>query len=189
MPFMKNAYACRRRIAKLWLAVSLLLSAVLPTSSKPVAAAPLDGTWRSQGYGYVFEFHGSAVQAFEVTETTCVRSFSAKRDTREVNGIEATFRGPDELVLFVESGGTTDRRLLQIESSSSFIRIDRILRKPEVCDHLTANTPIGNFDVFAQTWAEHYISFELKHSDWSKVVAETGPKLQPQRHHPSCSTF
>jgi hypothetical protein len=160
------------RFAWLLIAVPSLLFGV-------PGAVPPDGIWRSHGYGYVFEFHGSALQAFEVTETTCVKSFSAKKEAREVAGRAATFRGPDGLVLSLESGGTPDHRLVHIEGSVSFIRIDRLLRKPEVCDTLTANTPLGNFDVFAQTWAEHYISFELKHTDWNTVVAENRARITP----------
>ncbi|HET9130095.1 MAG TPA: hypothetical protein VFO86_04050, partial [Terriglobia bacterium] len=137
-----------------------------------LGAAPLDGIWRSQGYGYVFEIHGSTLQAYEVTETTCVKSFSAKRH-------DDTYKGPDGLVLSIESGTTPDHKLAQIQSSVSRIRIDRIPKKPDVCNHLTANTPLGNFDVFAQTWAEHYISFELKHADWNKAVAEKRATVTP----------
>jgi hypothetical protein len=166
-----------KRFAKLRIAALFLLVFLVGASKS--SAAPPDGIWQSQGYGYVFEFQNSALQAFAVTETTCVRSFSAKREARAIDGYEATFRGPDELRLSLESGGTPDHRLLHIDDSVSRIRIDRLPRKPAVCDHLTDNTPLGNFEVFAQTWAEHYISFELKHTDWNKVVAENRAKVTP----------
>ena len=159
MPFMKS-------FAALLIAIPILLV------GSP-AADPMDGIWRSQGYGYLFEIHGSTLQAFEVTESTCVKSFSAKRR-------EGTFRGPDGLVLSIEPGNAPDHKLAQIQSSISFIRMDRVPQKPDVCDHMTANTPHGNFDVFAQTWAEHYISFELKHADWNKVVTEKRAQVTPE---------
>jgi hypothetical protein len=171
---MNRSHAFPNRFGKFWTAALVVVFGIAVQSG----AAPLDGIWQSQGYGYVFEFQGSALHAFEVTETTCVRSFSAK-EAREVNGRDATFRGPDGLVLSIDSGITPDHRLLHIEGSASRIRIDRLSRKPEVCDRLTPNTPLGNFEVFAQTWSEHYISFELKHADWSKVVAENRAKITP----------
>jgi hypothetical protein len=164
--------------SKFLIAALLLLVALFGVAGKSVAA-PLDGIWQSQGYGYVFEFQGSALRAFEMTKATCVRSFSAKREGREFNGRDATFRGPEGLVLSIEAGITQDHRLAHIEGSASRIRIDRVSRMPEVCGRLTPNTPVGNFEVFAQTWAEHYISFELKHTDWSKVVAENRAKITP----------
>jgi len=144
-----------------------------------LSAATPDGVWRSQGYGYVFEFEGSKVRAFSVTDLTCVESFSAGKEARAASGIEATFRGPSGLVLSIRSGGSADHRTLHIDGSASDVRIDRVARKPATCDRPTADTPLGNFDVFAQTWAEHYISFDLKHVDWSQVVAENRAKITP----------
>jgi peptidase S41-like protein/tricorn protease-like protein len=46
-----------------------------------------------------------------------------------------------------------------------------------VCGHPTENTPAGNLEVFAQTWAEHYISFDLKKTDWGAVVAANRSKV------------
>lgn len=47
----------------------------------------------------------------------------------------------------------------------------RIEQKPAVCENPTPDTPLSNFDVFAQTWAEHYPFFAEKMADWSLVVA------------------
>jgi len=162
-----------KRSAGLLIAVSFFL----PTG-KSSTALP-EGIWRSQGYGYLIEFRGSSLQAYELTETTCVKSFSAKTESRAASGADVTYRGPEGLMFSIESGGSPDHRLAHVAGSVSRIRIDRVPRKPEVCDHPSANTTLGNFDVFAQTWAEHYISFELKHTDWSKVVAENRAKITP----------
>ena len=35
----------------------------------------LYGAWKSDGYGFVFVVKGDALQAYEVTETTCVSTF------------------------------------------------------------------------------------------------------------------
>ena len=60
---------------------------------------------------------------------------------------------------------------------ASDVRIDRLPRLPAVCDHPTTNTPENNFEVFARTWSENYISFDLKKSDWAKVVETNRPKV------------
>jgi hypothetical protein len=51
------------------------------------------------------------------------------------------------------------------------MRIDRVPALPEVCRTPTADTPQDNFEVFARTWAEHYILFDEKTTDWAAVVA------------------
>jgi hypothetical protein len=153
---------------------SLLAIAILCT---PILAESLDGVWRSEGYGYVFDIHGPVLKAFEVTTTTCVPGFTAQRQTVAVLGSEATFRSKDKGKFFVKAGGDNDRKLLHYDGALSNLRIDRLPRMPAVCDHPTANTPIDNFEVFTRTWAEHYISFDLKHTDWDKVVSTYRPKV------------
>jgi len=71
-----------------------------------------DGVWRSEGYGYVLEFHGPSLKAFEVTTQTCVAGFTATRDDRSIPGREVTFRTPDGEVFFIKTGGTNDHKLL-----------------------------------------------------------------------------
>jgi len=143
-----------------------------------VQAQSLDGVWRSQGYGYVFEIQGPTLRAFEVTTTTCVAGFAAKRSLVPVPDREATFRSRDG-TYFVKAGGTHDHKLLNIGSLSD-IRIDRVAEIPAVCDPPAANTPIGNFEVFSRTFAEEYISFDLKGIDWDKVVADNRSKVTPR---------
>jgi hypothetical protein len=136
-----------------------------------------DGVWRSEGYGYVFDIHGPASRLFEVTTTTCLPGVTAQRDTIAVPGREATFKTPDGDGYFIRTGGGNDHKLLHNDGSASDVRIDRLARMPAVCDRPTPNSPPDNFEVFTRTWAEHYISFDIKHTDWSKVVAANRPKV------------
>src|SRR5262245_10297329 len=148
--------------------LSVLL--IIAVAGSALAQGPsMDGVWRSHGYGNVYEIRGATLKAFEVTNTTCVVGESGSVDTTPFAGRIATLktRGSEQLV---RAGGSADRKLLHRQGSASDERIDRIPRLPAVCDHPTENTPAGNFDVFAQTWAEHYISFDLKKTDWGKVV-------------------
>ena len=156
--------------------LSVLLMAVV-TGGAPTQSPSMDGVWRSQGYGHVFVIHGPTLNAFEVTNTTCVAGGAAAVDTTPVPGRMATFRTPGGSEMFVRAGGSADHKLLHSEGSASDERIDRIPRLPAVCDHPTENTPAGNFEVFAQTWAEHYISFDLKKTDWGKLVEANRSKV------------
>lgn len=158
----------------------LMLCGGVLTSIGWAAPQSLDGVWRSQGYGYVFDINGSVLKAFEITKTTCVEGFTAQRRSATVAGQEATFKSKDAGIFFVRTGGTNDHKLLHQEDSVPDIRIDRIARIPAVCDHPVENTPIGNFEVFTRTWAENYISFDLRQTDWDKVVAEYRPKISSQ---------
>lgn len=52
----------------------------------------LDGVWRTEGYGYVFDIRGDRWTAYEVTSTTCVPGFIATR-----SGVAALAKALDVL--------------------------------------------------------------------------------------------
>jgi len=149
------------------IAIALLIPAAC-------VAQPLDGVWRSKGYGNVFEFRGASLKTYEVTSTTCVAGFTGTRSD------DGSFRSSERDVIQVRPGGDADHRTLHFDGSASDMRIDRIAKLPPACDPPTANDPVHNFDVFARTWAEHYISFDLKHADWNKIVEANRPKVTAQ---------
>lgn len=152
-----------------------LLPAIVFFAALPVAAQSLDGVWRSQGYGLVYQFQGDTLKAFEVTSRTCLPGFTAKSDRGG-----STFRTADNDVFVIRPGGDPDHRLLHEDGSASDIRIDRVPRLPSPCEPPTADTPVDNFDAFAQTWAENYISFDLKHADWSQIVTAARKRVSAQ---------
>ena len=153
---------------------TLALFFVLPHMS---TAQSIDGVWRSEGYGNVFEVNGTNWKAFEVTTTTCVPGFTAAQLETTVEGRESTFKKKDGDVFFVRTGGSNDHKVLHFDGSASDMRIDRLPDMPSVCQRMTPNTPIDNFEVFTRTWAEQYISFDLKHADWDQVVAINRKKV------------
>jgi hypothetical protein len=156
-----------------------LLSGVL-LAALPLQAQSVDGVWRSQGYGDVYEIQGSTVKTYQVTSTTCVPAFTAQRDPAVVPGREATFIHDRNEVFFIRAGGKSNHKLLHNEGSASDVRLDRLPRLPAVCDHLTPNTPAGNFEVFTRTWAENYIMFDQKNVDWAEVVRANQSKVRPE---------
>ncbi len=144
-----------------------------------IRAQSLDGVWRSQGYGTVIRIQGAKLELFEVTTTTCLPGLTAQRDATAVAGREATFKTPEEEVLFIRAGGTADHKLLHNEGSASDVRLDRLAQLPAVCEHPTPNTPAANFEVFSRTWAENYILFDQKKVDWGEVVRANERKVRP----------
>jgi hypothetical protein len=155
--------------------LSGLVLAVLPLQAQSV-----DGVWRSRGYGDVFEIHGPTVKAYQVTSRTCVPGFTGQRDPGNIAGREATFTHDGNEVFFIRSGGNADHKLLHNEGSASDVRLDRLPHVPAVCDHPTPNTPAGNFEVFARTWAENYILFDQKKVDWAEVVRANQSKVRSE---------
>ena len=71
----------------------LLIGVALGIAS--MRAESLDGVWRSEGYGLVFQIQGSNLKTFEVTTSTCVADGTALRDGAVSNSREATFKTSD----------------------------------------------------------------------------------------------
>ena len=154
------------------------LSVLLVKSFVPVAtgsAQSLDGVWLSQGYGDVFRIQGRDLRAFEVTSKTCVAGFTAKQLVTPDR--EATFKIVEGGILFLKSGNSHDHKLVHFDFSDSDIRIDRLPQMPAVCDPLTADTPHDSYEVFTRTFAENYISFDLKRTNWDKIVADNKARV------------
>ena len=135
----------------------------------------MDGVWRSQGYGEVFRIQGPDLREFEVTSKTCVAGFTARR--MATSDREAAFKIAEAGVLFVKSGESNDHKLLHFDFSDHDIRIGRLDQMPTVCDPPTADTPRDNYEVFTRTFAENYISFDLKQMNWDKVVADNQARV------------
>lgn len=57
------------------------------------------------------------------------------------------------------------------------IAIERLPALPQTCRPPTPDTPLGNFEVFARTFAENFISFDLRRIDWDQVVPQQRGKV------------
>jgi len=66
---------------------------------------------------------------------------------------------------------------VHFDFADSDIRIDWLPEMPTLCDAPTANTPRDNYEVFTRTFAENYISFDLKQTNWDKVVADNQARV------------
>lgn len=153
----------------------LIVWAVLTATSLFGGDAPLDGVWRSVGYGDAYVVRGTAWQTFEVTGSTCVAGFAARR----VAGSGDQFRAKDGAAFSVVDEGTGPFKRLMRAGELNSVLMERVDALPAACSPPTANTPLGNFDVFVQTFAEHYIAFKLRGVDWARMVSEQRGRIGP----------
>lgn len=143
------------------------------------AAGPIDGTWQTEGYGRLLEIAGESLQMFEVTTRYCMPAGTARRVAPEGGGTDPTFEHEDVGRFWLRPGSDADSRRIRFPGAASEIVIRRIAKRPERCDAGVANTPEHNFELFAETWAEHYILLEQKNIDWPAVVASARARVSP----------
>ncbi len=140
-------------------------------------AQSLDGTWRSDGYGWVFDIRGDSLRAREVTTVSCIPSFSATREVSVPAGAVAAFKFVGApVVVQVLRGSSPNEMRLHLEGSASDYIIRRASAAPSVCDKETAKDLLTTFDVLWQNYAEHYPFFALKKVDWNAVRATFRPR-------------
>jgi len=135
------------------------------------------GVWATDGYGLVFDVRADSVSSFEVTKVSCIPALEAAT-TVAPPGALAAYKSPSGSVTFAMfPGDTRGRARIDVPSRASDMILRRIDGKPAVCDASMPNTPLSNFDVFAETWAEHYPFFPEKKTDWPKVVADNRSRV------------
>ena len=155
----------------------ILPLALLTISLASGALQALDGVWLSQGYGNVYQVDGKMLHAYEVTERTCVASFLARRLASQAPAYEAEFVARDRSRYLIAKGEDGNHKRLFTPDGLVTVQLVRSAALPTVCRPPTPNTAEGNFEVFARTFSEQYISFERRHIDWARVVAEARPRV------------
>ena len=143
-------------------------------AQRPASAV---GIWATEGYGLVFDVRADSVVRFEVTKVSCIPVFRAATAPPPAGAL-AAFGPPNAPASnTVLPGRTANDARIHRPSAASDMIVRRIDRKPATCDTPTPDTPISNFDVFAQTWAEQYPFFAERKTDWAAVVAANRPRV------------
>jgi hypothetical protein len=171
-------------VARRAVALALVCGVILLTPVRPTGAAAQlpDGYWRSDGYGLIALLKGGEIKMFETTSLSCIAADTYKlqaepadpRGMRFVNGSD---------VVFVAPGPAQNTAWFQDPGAASKI-LFRLVQRPDVCARETANDPLTNFDIFAETFAAHHGFLKHRGVDWAavtqtyraRVTAETKPE-------------
>jgi len=154
--------------------------------------AGLAGIWQSEGYGDVFEISNGSVKAFEVSDVSCLPNLNKYGPLQPGNGkdVEAYMTRQmleHSLLTEVLKGNDANEKYLHTTAAVSSVRIEKIEGLPEVCKQPVPNTPRGNFDVFWQTFQEHYPFFAMKNIDWEDLKSKYRPAIDSEM--PDASLF
>ncbi len=128
-----------------------------PASNADNSSNPLDGLWRSDGYGYLLDIDGLTTTLYEETMISCLPV-----SWPPANG------GPIPLV----TSTSMDRAQLTFPGRVGSINLHRIDRLPATFSPNANTNPVTAFEVFAATFAEHYPFFANRNVDWSAVTNE-----------------
>ena len=156
-------------------AAALAVTAFAGPAGASAPRSPVDGIWRSDGYGTVISIGGGHGTAYQTTAISCLP------------GGQLDQLGPpgqNGVVPFGVGGVTTttvqpdghDRAWLHPLGSAGNIGLRRIRALPHLCTRPAPRDPVTSFNVFWATFAENYPFFAAQKIDWRAV----GDRYRPQ---------
>lgn len=142
----------------------------------PLAAQqPLDGAWRTEGYGFAVQVKGDSLTAYEVTSVSCLPGFAAHRTGG--TAAEPVFTLNDEPFTFlVHPGSAPGEERMHIDGAASEMVLHRAASIPDGCGRAPDASPAAVFDVFWRTYRENYPFFADKGVDWNRVRESYAPR-------------
>jgi hypothetical protein len=158
---------------------ALLLVPNRTRAQNQLPAQSLDGLWLTDGYGMLLEIQGVNLRTFEITKLSCIESMKATRKTGVGSADEIVFAGDDDIYR-IFPGISQDTRWLHEDGAISNILLRRAGSRPEQCCQPLAITPLMIYQVFWQTFAEHYAFFGLHQVDWFAVDQQFRPQVTSQ---------
>jgi len=109
-----------------------------------------NGFWEQDGYGKIIEIKDSIIRVFDICAIDCHLAFE------------------EEILDFGRIKEVKENALV-IKHNIDDWKFKRIKELPEICLNTLkdkSKNPIYNFDVFWNTFNEHYCSFDIKGIDW-----------------------
>lgn len=122
----------------------------------------VEGIWESVGYGKILKIDSTTYKYFDITSISCLPSKEGKISDVE-NSIELK---NDTLV---------------VKRSFSLYYYTRMDKLPDFCTKNTKDKkdPLYNFEVFAETYKNHYAYFELNNIKWNSLYNNAKRKINP----------
>jgi hypothetical protein len=162
--------------------IAALVGGNASAQSYPIVQS-LDGLWLTDGYGELVEIHGDHLRIYEVTHLSCIKANDEIRKAGGGSASEIVFSGDGDTVR-ISPANSADTRWLHDDGSVSNVFMRRTRERPRSCSQALADTPVANYQVFWETYAEQYPFFALHEIDWHaadrkfrpQVTAETKPE-------------
>jgi C-terminal processing protease CtpA/Prc len=141
---------------------SIVIVFILSYACKPYDKKnkSIEGIWKSIGYGEILKIDSTTYKYFDITNISCLPS--KQGNISEVK---------NSIVLKNDT--------LVVKRGYSFYYYTRTNEFPDLCQKNTnhKNDPLYNFEVFAETYKEHYAFFELNKINWDSLYKTAKEKI------------
>ncbi|TVZ56920.1 tricorn protease-like protein [Lutibacter sp. Hel_I_33_5] len=119
-----------------------------------------DGFWKQIGYGNIIELNDTIISVYNISKQDCNLSFK-------------------EHILDFGKVTNYSKETLTIQHGNDDWLFTRLEKLPNLCKTTSElnNDPKINFQVFWDTFNEHYASFDIKDINWKEVYKKYKPKV------------
>lgn len=173
---MSTRILSRRRVvlggAALTLAGCLVCTPLIATATSP---RPVDGVWRTDGYGTIVAIDNGIAKQYAVTAVSCTPGPVGTQAGPPRRDGTVRFLGPERSYTVRAHGR---RGVLHLEGSVGDQNLRRLETLPERCS-TTRDDPLSAFDEFWTTYKENYPFFAAKGIDWNAVRDRYRPRVRP----------
>jgi hypothetical protein len=137
----------------------------------------LNGFWQTDGYGFAMQIDNDELRLWQVTKTSCARSYTGVRSNPQPNVEGTAFELDVGVKLTIGPGATRDQRRMRTEGSITDWGVQRIGSLPSLCGVPSPADPLAVFDVLFATYAENYPFSEAKGVDWNDMRTAYRPRV------------
>ena len=128
-------------------------------------APPIDGIWRTRGYGRILVIAPDGFENYDTTTISCIQISKGTRSDFNQAFDRVENNGQGQLSLYSKGG---NRRYVH----------DKLDALPELCRKGTEiKDPVYNFEVFWRAFKENYAFFKLHRVDWDHVYKTYRPRV------------
>jgi carboxyl-terminal processing protease len=119
-----------------------------------------DGIWKQIGYGNVIELNDTIISVYNISKQDCHLSF-------------------EEHILDFGKVKNYTKDTLTIQHGNDDWLFTKLEKLPNLCktSNEINNDPKHNFQVFWDTFNDHYASFDIKDINWNEVYKQYEPKV------------
>ncbi len=156
--------------------LSCLALALVAAAQKDASVKPAEGSWLSDGYGLFFEVDTTGLRVYERTSVSCMYSQTRLPDKTHSSDSTLAFSSGNSITTLSRTDDPNILRL-HMDWAASDLILHRTERPPEMCTRKPTNTPLENYKLFWETFAEQYAFFALRKVDWNAVDRQSRPRV------------
>lgn len=127
----------------------------------------MEGTWLSEGYGYLLDINKKGSKLFDVSSSSCIPSHKFPSSLMEIENHYS-----------VKSEPTLQKLVLKKRTDFNTLVFNRISALPLSCKlPIDSDNPELNFQILWEQFNEHYAFFESRNVDWNQIYKEFKEKV------------